>query len=179
MTHVYHYTKGRNLAGILDSGFIKREGEAGHYGASSKVFFKKYKIDRQVWLTKEAEMPFTATPQIFNRMGLNVFAHCQKRPDRGYGEWHDIVDGVYRFVFSIDNIKAVSYINGLVRLKMKKFGILNQFEEAAKSGGDDLSQWYHVNKPIDISLAIDLEVWDTQSSWRSAGMNILIKGDFG
>lgn len=39
MTTIYHYTKGRNIVGILDAGLIKREGEAGIQSAGSKIFF--------------------------------------------------------------------------------------------------------------------------------------------
>lgn len=178
MTTIYHYTKGRNIVGILDAGLIKREGEAGIQSAGSKIFFKKYKIERQVWLTTEAEMPFTATPLILNKAGKNEFLPLQKMPDRGYDAWRDIVDGVYRFVFNIENIGAIGYINGPIRLKMQKIGVLEEFEKVAKSGGDDLGQWYHVNKPIDISLAIGLEVWRPQSKWISAGMDSFIKERF-
>lgn len=174
MTQVYHYTKGYNLAGILNTGFIKRELEAGVVNEASKLFFYISKASKKVWLTTETEMPFTATPRILDGKGIAPFTRLQRRPNRSYAAWHELCGGVYRFSFYKQDIDAVRYIDSPARNQLKNSGMLINFENVAKMRNDDLSKWYYSENPIDISLSIGIDVWHPQNQWQSSGIRIPI-----
>jgi len=172
MATIYHYTKGYNYSNIVLSGILKREGEAGRYANSTLAFFRKSKVERQVWFTTESEMPFTSMPGIGKTLGVNEFASYQAQRDRGYAAWQHLVGGVFRFVFDSDAIRAVRYFDGVVRSKLKKRGMLKSFEGFALSGNDDLSQWYHVNHDVSILLAQRVESWRKNDGWCATNLDL-------
>jgi hypothetical protein len=171
MSIIYHYTKGYNLNGILKAGEIKREGDAG--SGMPFATASAWPVERQVWLTAEAEMPFTATPMIGRIAGVNEFVHIQRDPTRGYKHWVHLVNGVWRFAFDAEEISAVRYRYGNVRRQLVEQGRLSVFEKVAKMGNDNISKWYHTNREISLDLCKGLDTWTSQNGWEAVDISQL------
>lgn len=173
MTNVFHYTKGYNLSAILQTGEIKKEGDAGAYGGLPMSSVNIWRTERQVWLTTETEMPFTACPCIGRRMGVNEFAMYQRQPNRGYKKWAHLAQGVFRFRFNAAEIDAVKYTDGTVRSQLEDNGMREIFELVAVQGNDDIEQWYHTNSAVNLSKCKSIEMWKRDYGWRKVSMDFL------
>lgn len=165
MYQIYHYTTGRNLNGILAEGTIYREGERGMYGATFKNM-NVFGIPACVWLTREREMPFTATPMITDESGGTPYRAYQMQTDRGYQHWQSLSGGVYRLCFYSTDVNAMRYWTGPVRDTLAKSGYRAVYEKVAKMGGDDLRAWYHCLEPVSMSNCLGIEKW-IAGSWAS------------
>lgn len=178
MYHIYHYTTGRNLNGILAEGTIYREGERGMYGAAFKSM-NDFGIPACVWLTREREMPFTATPMITDEFGGTPFRTHQMQSDRGYQHWQHLSGGVYRLCFNSTDVNAVRYWTGPVREALAQNGYRAVYEKAAKMGGDDLRGWYHCSEPISMSNCLGMEKWlgGRWASWSAMTQMLLLAAE--
>jgi hypothetical protein len=173
MTNVFHYTKGYNITAILQSGEIKREGDAGAYVGLATSSANIWQTERQVWLTTEMEIPFTACPCIGRRVGVNEFALYQREPNRGYKKWAHLAKGAFRFSFSAEEIDAVKYVNGKVQSQLEKNGMREVFELVAELGNDDIQQWYHTNRAVSLTKCIGVEMWKRDYGWKHVTMDFL------
>ena len=178
MFKIYHYTTGKNLNGILADGTIYREGERGNYQSDFKSM-NSFGIPACVWLTREQEIPFTATPLITDGFGGTPFRAHQMQRDRGYQHWQHLNGGVYRLCFNSTDINAVRYWTGPVREALAQTGYRAVYEEVAKMGSDDLRAWYHCSAPVCMSDCISMEKWINGSwaSWSGSSERSLIAAE--
>lgn len=158
MYQIYHYTTGRNLNGILADSTIYREGERGSYRSDVKSM-NIFGIAPCVWLTREQEMPFTATPMITDESGGTPYRNYQMQRDRGYQHWQHICEDVYRLCFDSTAINALRYWTGPVRHALAQNGYRAVYERVAKMGGDDLRVWYHCSEPVSMIHCLRIEKW--------------------
>jgi hypothetical protein len=141
---VYHYTTGINLAGILNTGLIKLEGQAGQIQHVPAWVFSSKLMPCFAWFTRTNNFPATALPIIVGQDGVPVI-----NPDLLMT--CSVAGGFFRIEVDTEQAGLIRWSKHPWRRKNLLARNLKVFEKIAAFKGDNPLDWWVSETPVAIT----------------------------